>query len=243
MNTFNLLLSSTAILSILLTAGCDRLGDTPPRRRGRVAAPGTGEVRAVARVGDRVITRDQQAKMVNAYSKSMLRRGEQVPDDIKERVLDLMIEGELLYLAGLDLEIEDLNGKVEEATRRLIEEFPSERAFADNLARRGMTVGMLKDELKRKVVVDEILEREVLGRIRIADEEIEAYYNTSGRFQAPLEESRMEIIEILRSARSTRLLDQLITRLKMKYPVEKIKNTAGGVSGRVEPSPGRIAGE
>jgi len=169
----------------------------------------------------------------------MIRRGEEVPDDIKKMVLDLMIEGELLYLAGLDLKIDDLDGKVDTETRQLIEEFPSERAFADNLALRGMTVAMLKEDLKRRVIIDHVLEREVFGRIKITDEEIEEYYNNAGTFQSPLQESREEIIKILSASRTPVLLDELIERLKKKYPVEKMRTDSNQYSSGKEKIEGK----
>lgn len=207
----------------LLTTGCDRPEEPPRRSRGRIAPPGTGAVKPVARIEDQVITRAQLARMVNTYSKNMIRQDRQLPVNFEETVLDLMIEGELLYQAGLDLKIEDLEAEIDQETRRIIDQFPSETAFADSLARRGMSVGMLREELKRKVVVNRVLAEEIFDKIEISDEKIEEYYNNHPqRFAKPLEQSREEIAKILTAEKTPELLGTLIKRLKEKYQVVKI---------------------
>lgn len=130
----------------------------------------------IARVGEVVVTKGDLARAVNAYTQSLRQRGQQPPPGFQDSVLDILIESEILYQAGQKMEIPDLDKKVEARYQEISRRFPSEEVLGAELARQGMTVVNLKENLKREVIVKTLLQDKVYDKITVTDEEVEEYY-------------------------------------------------------------------
>lgn len=154
--------------SAALLAGCGR-DETPDRR-----ADISDEV--VARVGRREITGLQLREAVHRYSSSMMQRGQQPPPDIENTILRLLIESELLYQAGGRMLIPGLEAEVESHYRQISGQFPSAEQLEEVLRQQGLTPELLKEDIKRELVVNHVIQTQIYDRIEVTDEEIEDFY-------------------------------------------------------------------
>ena len=169
-----------AIFILLFVVGtftaCDKKGTAPTRPRGGRSPLEIGPDRVVARIGEREINRSQLARMVNYYTQALLRQGQEPPPGFEESVLDRLIESELLYQIGLRMDIPDLERRLDEKFNKVVDGYPSERAFAEDLARNNLTVDLFRESLKKEVIVNCVLDRKVYDVITVSEEEIEKYY-------------------------------------------------------------------
>ena len=92
-------------------------------------------------------------------------------------VLDGMIEDEILQQQAAKLNLvatdEDVNARLTDMKAPYTED-----EFEAGLKAKGETLGQLKQEIRRNLTVNKLLNREIESRINITDAEIRAYYNT-----------------------------------------------------------------
>ncbi len=177
MKKLKVIITGASLFALVLTgtliSGCGKKkSETPAPPPG----PAFSSQKPVARVGETVITEGDLARAVNAYAQSLQQRGQQPPPGFQDSVLDILIESELLFQAGQKLEIPDLDKEVEARYKEISQRFPSEEVLGEQLARQGMTVDNLKENLKREVIVKNLLQDKVYDKVTVTDEEVEKYY-------------------------------------------------------------------
>jgi peptidyl-prolyl cis-trans isomerase C len=172
---------------------------SPPPVRSRGFAPPYNETsnEIVARVGDSEITGLELARAVHSYSQNLFMRGQKPPPNFEDTVLDVLIESELLYQAGLKLPIPDLGEKVERMYRQALSRFPSEAALAESLAREAMTPERLRQRFEKEIIVNYAIEKKVYDEITVDDEEISAFYDKNREELKEKEKIRARQILIL----------------------------------------------
>ena len=161
-------------LVLVMAGGCKKKESAPIRPYG-VSRAG-GEI--VARVGEREISGRELAQSVNAYSQSLLQRGQKPPPDFEDSILNILIESELLYQTGLKMDIPDRESRAEEMYGEIAARFVSPQMMAEALSRDGMTPAGLRESLKRKVVIQTVLDEKVYSQVEVSEEEIEKYYQS-----------------------------------------------------------------
>lgn len=182
----------------------------------------------LAWVGKAVITEGDLARAVNAYSQSLRQRGKPLLPDFKDSVLDILIESELLYQAGRKLEIPDLNERVEQMYKVVSRRFPSEEVLGEELARQGMTIEILKANLKRELIVKNLLTEKVYDKITVTDEEVAKYYRDNrDKLKQPGEipawdKIRDRIKAVLKGQKASKELKKYVVELKKKIKVRKL---------------------
>ena len=179
-------------LALGLASGCKKKKSAPIRSYG-ISRAG-GEI--VARVGDRRISGRELAQSVHAYSQSLLQRGQKPPPGFEDTILDILIESELLYQAGREMEIPDLESRTEEMYREIASRFASPRMLAEALSRDGMTPDALRESLRKKVVIEAFLQEKVYSRLQVSEEEIELYYRDHRREMEKPERIRIRQIQL-----------------------------------------------
>jgi len=136
-----------------------------------------GEVidRILIRVNSRVITQSQlegrleQAQREGAAAKA---------DDLRRNVLEELVNEALLEDRARDLDIVTADGDVEDQIKRLKEanNVTSEEEFEKGLAASGLTVDRLRDQLKRTLVVQRVVGREVNSKVDLSDDALRLIY-------------------------------------------------------------------
>jgi peptidyl-prolyl cis-trans isomerase SurA len=176
-------LAATLLLSALSVAGC---------KRG--VAPAGLDVWAVVN-GDQIHRAEAEK-----YYKSRL--NPQAPTPSQEEalsltlnVLDELINNEILIERAKKLGLEATDGEVEDKFMEFKNPY-TEDEFQRQLKDRGVTTNDLKDDIRRQLSVQKLLNREVVAKISITDQDISDFYNQN-RAQFNVAETQYRVAQIL----------------------------------------------
>jgi peptidyl-prolyl cis-trans isomerase C len=133
-----------------------------------------------ARVNDQPITRkefDETAERnLNRYRNQGHQLQPNIEARIRESVLRRMIEDKIIELKSKEQQIavtdEELNTKFNEQKTR----FRTEEAFKDYLTRSQNTEAQMKEELRRNMLRDRLVEK-LSGEVTVTDDEIKKFYD------------------------------------------------------------------
>ncbi len=175
--------SAALLLSALAAFGCKR-SDVAP----------TADVWAIVN-GDQIHRAEAEK-----YYKSRL--NPQAPTPSQEEalsltlnVLDELINNDILIQRARKLGMEATDGEVEDKFTEFKTPY-TEDEFQRQLKDRGVTTNDLKDDLRRQLTVQKLLNREVVGKISITDQDISDFYNQN-RAQFNVAEAQYRIAQIL----------------------------------------------
>lgn len=174
--------AATLALSAFCAAGCKH------------NAPPTADVWAV--VNGEQIHRAEAEK----YYKSRL--NPQAPTPSQEEalsltlnVLDELINNDILIQRARKLGLEATDGEVEDKFTEFKTPY-TEDEFQRQLKDRGVTTTDLKEDLRRQLSVQKLLNREVVAKISITDQDVSAFY-TQNRPQFNVAEAQYRVAQIL----------------------------------------------
>lgn len=174
--------AATLLFSVLSISGCKR--DAPP-------AP---DVWAV--VNGEQIHRTEAEK----YYKSRL--NPQAPTPSQEEalsltlnVLDELINNDILIQRARKLGLEATDGEVEDKFTEFKSPY-TEDEFQKTLKDRGVTTDDLKEDIRKQLTVQKLLNREVVAKISITDQDISNFYNQN-RAQFNVAETQYRVAQIL----------------------------------------------
>jgi len=97
---------------------------------------------------------------------------------LKLNVLDELINNEILLERAKKLNLEASDGEVEDKFTELKTPY-TEEEFQRRLKEQGMSVDDLKQDLRRQLSIQKLLNREVVAKISITDQDVTDYYNTN----------------------------------------------------------------
>jgi peptidyl-prolyl cis-trans isomerase C len=134
----------------------------------------------VAKVNGENVTKKEFESQVERNLARYKGQGHELPPGIetriRESVLRRMIDDTVIEqkakTLGLDITAEELEAKFKEHKDR----FRTAEAFDDYLKRSGNTVENMKDDLKRNLLRDRVVEK-LSGAVDITDDEVTKYYN------------------------------------------------------------------
>ena len=132
-----------------------------------------------ARVNDQPITKKEFEEASERNLARYRNQGHQLQPNIESRiresVLRRMIEDKIIELKAKETQVtvtdEELNTKFSEQKAR----FRTDEAFKDYLQRSQNTEAQMKDELKRNMLRDRLVEK-MSGEIAVSDEEVKKFY-------------------------------------------------------------------
>jgi len=133
---------------------------------------------AWAVVNAREITRDDVDKAYRRTDQSAQPLGEDEAFAAKLALLDDLILQELLLSKARDLKIEVPESELDKAFAEARKNIPEE-AFKQELARRYLTAADMREGLRREMLVQKLLEREVSSKVSVTDQEISAFYEAN----------------------------------------------------------------
>ena len=113
----------------------------------------------------------------------------------KLNVLDELINNEILLEKAKKLNLEASDGEVEDKFTELKSPY-TEDEFQRRLKDQGMTVQDLKLELRRQLSIQKLLNREVVAKIAITDQDVSDFYNAN-KAQFNVAEPQYHIAQIL----------------------------------------------
>jgi len=99
---------------------------------------------------------------------------------LRKKALSHLIGNELLYQDSLSLGIKDaVDRKVEALLADFEKEFGSRENFHKQLAQDGMTLERLRRDLKRNLLLQAEVERRIVPKIELTEEEVQAFYQAN----------------------------------------------------------------
>ena len=107
----------------------------------------------------------------------------------REKVLERLIENELLYQKAIKTEGPPPDKDVEHEYQSIRESFPSAGDFSKALQENRVSETEFKDQVRRTLLVMRFVDRQVVGDVKISDEDVRRYYD-----QNPSEVTRREAV-------------------------------------------------
>jgi peptidyl-prolyl cis-trans isomerase SurA len=170
------------LLAVAWVAGCNRQVQHSP------------DVWAV--VNGKEIRKDE----VEKYYRTRINPEGQAPSQeealsLKLNVLDELINNEILIERAKKLNLEASDGEVEDKFTELKSPF-TEDEFQRQLKERGVSVDDLKRDLRRQLSIQKLLNREVVAKISITDQDVADFYNAN-KAQFNVAEPQFRIAQIV----------------------------------------------
>jgi len=170
------------LLTVACVAGCNRQAQHSP------------DVWAV--VNGKEIRKDE----VEKYYRTRINPEGQAPSQeealsLKLNVLDELINNEILIERAKKLNLEASDGEVEDKFTELKSPF-TEDEFQRQLKERGVSVDDLKRDLRRQLSIQKLLNREVVAKISITDQDVAEFYNAN-KAQFNVAEPQFRIAQIV----------------------------------------------
>ncbi|NOZ64701.1 MAG: hypothetical protein GXO71_07255 [Caldiserica bacterium] len=161
--------------------------------------------RIVARVGDEVIllseVEERMAPLLERLPSNL--SAEERKKKIKElekRVLENMIEEKLFLVEAKKKGYQVDDADVDREVERIKKGFPSEEDFFQALKEQGENISQLKEDIKEQLLIRYVIQREVLSKTRISEEEIKSFYEKYKNDLAPPPEVNISQILIKMSS-------------------------------------------
>ena len=114
---------------------------------------------------------------------------------LKLNVLDELINNEILLERAKKLNLEASDGEVEDKFTELKSPY-TEDEFQRQLKERGVSVNDLKGDLRRQLSIQKLLNREVVAKITITDQDVAEFYNAN-KAQFNVAEPQYRIAQIV----------------------------------------------
>jgi peptidyl-prolyl cis-trans isomerase C len=109
----------------------------------------------------------------------------------RDKVLETLIDNELLYQKATKIQVQVTDAEVAAEVERLKKNFATPEDFATALKESGVSEAEFAGQVRRSLVVTRFVKREVIGDLKISDEEIKRYYD-----QNPSEAKRPEGVRV-----------------------------------------------
>jgi len=148
-----------------------------------VLAQGKGQEKdKIASVNGHVITRDDLNREMGQAQRQIVAGGGKLTDaqlsDLQSRVLDGLIDRELLYQEsrkkGIKVGEDEVNNQLSTFKKR----FPDVQGYQDSLTRLKLDEPSLKATIEKGLVIKEFIDQEFKPKATISDEEARGFYDT-----------------------------------------------------------------
>lgn len=180
------LLFVLGVFAGLFTAGCRSTTSSP-------ATPVSADTWAV--VNGREIKRDAVEKAHRRLQESSQTQSDEEALLAKLAVLNDLIVQELLLAKALELKIEVPDSEIDKAYAEARKNIP-DAAFEQELSKRNLTAADMREGLRRELVAQKVVEREVESKIAVTEQEVAASFNAT-RAQFNLPEEAYHIAQIV----------------------------------------------
>jgi hypothetical protein len=161
---------AASLLLIVLVAACRSNTNAP-------AAAASVSPNVWATVNSRQITRDEVEKAFRREAAAEQRADEETLA-AKLSLLNEMIAQELILAKAAELKIEltdtELDNAYNEAKKNITDE-----QFQKELASRNLTPADMRESLRRDMLANKLMEREVIGKVAVTDDDIKGFYEAN----------------------------------------------------------------
>lgn len=135
----------------------------------------------VAKVNGVAITTADFDREVGRYEQQMAMMGQPVsPEQLKEikgKVLDGMIDRELLFQESKKEGIKVDKAEVDQRISALKQKFPKEEEFKQTLERLGLTEASLRTQFEQELAVKALVDKKFGGKVTVTEQDMKKFYN------------------------------------------------------------------
>lgn len=216
------ILAGLALVTILTTTGIVNVQNNNSASTLKAGEP-------VAKVNGVEISQgeyDQQLQQARMFLASVggQNQGEEFDEELKGRILDDLVNAEILYQQAVEGGFEASNEEVEAEFETTKAQIGDDALFEAQLSTIGLSTETLKDVLKKQLTIEAYIESETNPEgAEIPEEDIQALYDQffEGQEGAPsLEEVRPQIEAELKNQAAQEEISQLIDELRGDAQVE-----------------------
>lgn len=162
----------------------------------------------IASVNGKGISKSQYERQLSAFKKRAAHKGRQLSDAeltaIKNRTLENLINVELLYQQsqkeGIKVDDRAINKKIKMFTKHFSKEpgdkMADEAAYKKALKRMHVSDEELRAEIQRSLAIRQLIDTNVLQKIKVTDEESKKYYNNNLKLYWQPEQVKVSLISI-----------------------------------------------
>jgi peptidyl-prolyl cis-trans isomerase SurA len=158
-----------------------------------------------ASVEGKAITKDDVEKAFRRAGNGTQPPSEEEALTVKLSVLEELIAEEILLSRARTLKIEVPESEVETAYGNAKKNIPDDQ-FQQELSRRSLSIADMRDGLRRQLLTQKVIEREVTSKVAVTDQQIADFFNAN-RAQFNLPEDAVHLAQIV----VTPVRDQQIT--------------------------------
>lgn len=145
---------------------------------------------AVATVNGADITEDEFNMAMNFFQQRIAMQGQKLEDDqlneIKKKILDNMIDTELLYQAAGKEKAKIDEEQLKTQWSRVEERMKTDAAYKENIDKMNLSADEMKNQIRRQMLIQQFVTDKFVNTTTVPDEEIKAYYESNGEmFHTP----------------------------------------------------------
>jgi peptidyl-prolyl cis-trans isomerase SurA len=145
-------------------------------------------------------------------------------EQLKQQVLDDMVDERLLVQYGKKQGITAEDAAVEQEYQLVVSQFESEEAFQDELALQNATLRDVREAIAQNIIVRQVADQQAAeNNIEVSEEEIQQVYDeaAAGGAEVPeFEEARGEIENYVRQQKTGQLMQELVAKLREEASIE-----------------------
>ena len=213
------------LMAAQVTVAAEAPSTPTPEVKDTAGAPSVPD--AVALVNGVPIPRERFEQEEARATQRFASQGQPVPEQmtqlIQERVLDYLIGEELLYQECVKQGIATPDERVEEEIAKAKERFGSEEKFQEALAQMNVTEDTLRANIKRGLTIQQLVQKEVLDKIEVTDEEIKTFYDENQKLFTKKEQVQASHILIKVNADADEAT-KAEARAKIDKAAQRVKN-------------------
>jgi peptidyl-prolyl cis-trans isomerase C len=151
-------------------------------------------------VNGKMIKQEEVEKRMDALERRLFLEGKVIPPDrvseAKRRIIEGLIDEEVLYQESQRKEIEVDEAAVNEEMGKLREQFSSDEEFKKGMTDMNLTEEELTSHIKRSLGIQKLLQQEIVAKVKISEEEVRLFYDTHPELFEQKEEIRASHILI-----------------------------------------------
>jgi peptidyl-prolyl cis-trans isomerase C len=152
----------------------------------------------VAVVNGVAITQDDFDRELMGIEEQSANRGEKLDDarlsEIKKRILEKLIESELLYQESQKMGFKVEDAMVDEQFAKFKEQFPNDEEFNKELVKAKLSEASLKSQIKQVMTIQQLIDKEFIQKITVSEEELKTFYEThlKSRIEQNLKQEKIQ---------------------------------------------------
>lgn len=195
---------------------------------GAMAGEDTPRAKSAASVNGVNITEEDINRQMFALEQHWLStQGSAIRPDmipvLRKKILEELIDQELLYQEsrkqGLEVEEKTVSDEMDELKKR----FPNEEAFNDEMRQMNFSEETLKVQMKKNLSVKQLVEKEILAKVRVSDEDAKSFYDSHPEHFQQKEKVRASHI-LIKSEADTDPVSKDERRKKLEAVKKRIEN-------------------